>query len=177
MVDVGGPALVVHGGSRNSIVNNVFANSTNAPGLDHVISHTVVRDKWGVAYINAVFGPHLLDNGTAGNELSRNIFLWSSTQDDYSLVGSAVPLTAAVIAQELSGGVDNNVYFNSRGGGFSAAPAFANYSWAQWRGAGFDAHSAQADPLFEDAAGGDWRLHTSSPALALGFSPLVMSTC
>ena len=181
LLGAGGPALVVHGGSRNSITNNVFANSTNAPGLDRVISRTVQRDKWGVVYVDASFGPRTLDSGTSDNELSRNIFLWSSTQQDYSVVGAAVPLAAATVAHELSGGIDSNLYYNARGGRFSAtAPAFVNFSWAQWRSAGFgfDARSLQqVEPRFVDAAGGDWRLRAGSPALALGFQPLTMDTC
>ena len=160
----------------------MFANSSNTPGLDHVISNIVRRDKWGVVYVDASFGPHNLDNGTHGNELSRNVFLWSSAQPDYSLVGSAVPLAAATIAHELSSGVDANVYHNSWHGRNSSrfsktSPAFFNFSWAEWRRAGFDAGSVQTDPSFVDSAGGDWRLRVGSPALELGFQPLTMDRC
>ena len=129
--------------------------------------------------MDANFGPHNLDNGTSDNEVSRNIFLWSRAQRNYSLVGAAVPLPEDTIAQELSGGIDFNLYYNMRGSRFSdAALAFVNYSWAQWRSMGFDAHSQQqADPRFVNAAGGDWRLRAGSPALELGFRPLVMDTC
>ena len=45
-------------------------------------------------------------------------------------------------------------------------------SFAKWQEMGFDIHSVAADPLFVDAASGDYRLKPDSPALALGFEPI-----
>ena len=44
------------------------------------------------------------------------------------------------------------------------------YSLEEWQASeGFDQHSRFADPLFIDAAQGDYRVQPDSPALALGF--------
>ena len=42
--------------------------------------------------------------------------------------------------------------------------------WQDWLAAGQDAHSVWSDPLFVDAASGDYRYRAGSPALALGMS-------
>lgn len=44
--------------------------------------------------------------------------------------------------------------------------------WGGWQAAGADRHSMIADPLFIDAAAGDYRLRPESPALRLGFEPI-----
>ncbi len=58
---------------------------------------------------------------------------------------------------------DYNLIFNSPDG-----PAYL----AGRRAAGFEAHSLLADPLFVDAASGDYRLKPGSPAWKLGFLPV-----
>lgn len=65
---------------------------------------------------------------------------------------------------------DANVYYNEdrANADFGATwPGGANFS--AWQAGGHDAHSALADPLFVDAAGGNFSLRAGSPALARGF--------
>ncbi|MDX9978876.1 MAG: right-handed parallel beta-helix repeat-containing protein [Lentisphaeria bacterium] len=45
-------------------------------------------------------------------------------------------------------------------------------TWEQWLAKGFDTNSLVADPLFVDAANGDYRLRPVSPAFQLGFEPI-----
>lgn len=48
---------------------------------------------------------------------------------------------------------------------------FGGKSFADWQKEGYDCESRIADPLFEDAEKGDYRLKTDSPALTMGFKP------
>jgi hypothetical protein len=53
---------------------------------------------------------------------------------------------------------------------------FAGGTWADWQKRGKDVHSVYADPLFVDAEHFDFRLKADSPAWALGFKPIDLST-
>jgi hypothetical protein len=53
----------------------------------------------------------------------------------------------------------------------------SNTSLAEWRALGYDTDSVVADPLFVDAAYGDFRLKAGSPALALGIQSVDVSLC
>ncbi len=66
---------------------------------------------------------------------------------------------------------DNNVYWDTSG----QVLDFAGRTWDEWRAAGYDQHSINADPLFVDAEHGDFRLREDSPALAVGFVPFDFS--
>ncbi len=61
----------------------------------------------------------------------------------------------------------DNVYWKPDG----AIAEFAGKTWADWQFMGRDTNSVVADPLFVDAAHGDWTLRPESPALKLGFVP------
>jgi hypothetical protein len=49
----------------------------------------------------------------------------------------------------------------------------ASSQWAAWREKGLDTHSAVADPLFVDPSNGVYSLKPNSPALSLGFKPII----
>jgi len=85
-----------------------------------------------------------------------NIVIW----DDGPLLGGG----------GWGGGIvefDRNLYWRTDGD----EPAFAGRTLEEWRDAGRDVHSLVADPLFVDAAQGDWRLREGSPAFEIGFEP------
>ena len=65
---------------------------------------------------------------------------------------------------------DHNVYWDAGG----RAISFGGASFEAWRARGLDAHSVIADPMFVDPERGDFALRAGSPALAMGFVPLVV---
>lgn len=69
---------------------------------------------------------------------------------------------------------DYNVYWQ-QGGGRSELEFPDKLSWSQWQATGNDTHSAIADPLFADAASGNYTLLPGSPALAMGFAQINQS--
>ncbi|MFV1994720.1 MAG: right-handed parallel beta-helix repeat-containing protein, partial [Verrucomicrobiales bacterium] len=63
--------------------------------------------------------------------------------------------------------LSSNLYWNT-----SSDPGlFDKKSFAQWQASGKDAGSIVADPLFVDAAAGDFHLRKHSPASKIGFKP------
>jgi len=46
------------------------------------------------------------------------------------------------------------------------------YTLAQWQKMGYDRDSIEADPMFVDLEGEDYRLMPESPALELGFEQI-----
>jgi hypothetical protein len=136
-------------------------------------------------YMDASFGPGAVDPSTGGNTIERNIFFFASAQKNYSMIGAAVPLPPGVVRHELSGGVQRNLYFNANGLLFDAStPSFMNYTWAEWQHTLGSGSMQGHDPQFVHPVmgmgsdlEGDWSLEPTSPATALGFSPLVLNKC
>ncbi|MCS7311266.1 MAG: DUF5123 domain-containing protein, partial [Armatimonadetes bacterium] len=62
---------------------------------------------------------------------------------------------------------DYNLYWREDG----RVIRFGGDDFEAWRAKGMDTHSLFADPLFEDPAGGNFRLKPNSPAFTLGFQP------
>jgi len=67
---------------------------------------------------------------------------------------------------------DHNLYYQVRGEPLCFP---GGYDLDERRKRGVDVHSIYADPLFVDAAGGDFRLRPDSPALKLGFKPFPLT--
>jgi hypothetical protein len=66
---------------------------------------------------------------------------------------------------------DFNLFFDVSGG----KPVLGKPTWEAWNALGLDTHSVFADPLFVDAAHGNYDLKPNSPAFKLGFVKLDLS--
>ncbi|MBI4978046.1 MAG: right-handed parallel beta-helix repeat-containing protein [Spirochaetes bacterium] len=114
---------------------------------------------------NNIFGP-ILDEKAPMFRRGKNDPYWG-----FLITTNIIYWDKGVLATEAwttdSVYFNANVYWNSAGNPFM----MKDKTFAEWQGAGFDAHSVVADPKFMDPAKDDWRLQPSSPALALGFKP------
>jgi hypothetical protein len=73
--------------------------------------------------------------------------------------------------------VDYNLYWHTGGLSFFTSSLFSpEGTFPQWQAAGFDPNAQVADPLFVDPANGDYRLRDDSPAYALGFQAIPVSS-
>ncbi len=71
---------------------------------------------------------------------------------------------------------DGNVYWPGDGNVWRIQNRHVNDgAWSAWQALGQDVHSVIADPLFTDAANGDYRLKADSPAFTCGFRELPYS--
>jgi hypothetical protein len=68
--------------------------------------------------------------------------------------------------------MDHNIYFDTRAGPEPPPSLEGALKISDWRGQGYDLHSAFVDPLFVAPQDGDFRLKPGSPALSFGFHPL-----
>jgi hypothetical protein len=92
----------------------------------------------------------------------RNLFYYNSGQGKL-FVPDAWPNFEIVM--------DYNLYYDESG----KPPQFLAFTFDQWKQHGLDGSSIVADPLFVDAARGDFSLKPGSPALKLGFKPIDVS--
>ncbi|MFC1651137.1 right-handed parallel beta-helix repeat-containing protein [Candidatus Latescibacterota bacterium] len=69
---------------------------------------------------------------------------------------------------------DYNLYFNPDKN--ISDIRFDKWTFDEWKTGGQDTHSSYADPLFADPDNGDFTLSADSPAFALGFQKIDMST-
>jgi hypothetical protein len=93
----------------------------------------------------------------------RNVFLYNSDQCKL-FVPDTWPNFDIVM--------DYNLYWDESG----KAPKFLGMGIDEWRKHGQDADSIVGDPMFVDAAKGDFRLKPESPAFKLGFKQIDVST-
>ena len=144
--------------ARNvTVENNIFADSSSSQ-----------------AYVMA-------DGEMYNVRIRRNIFTYRDSTADYMrlILGRGKDITD-VIAEH-----DYNLYATPGGEPptFSGLPGEAAMrigsateciqpNLEDWQAMGYDAHSIIGDPMFVDAADGNYDLHPDSPALKLGFQPI-----
>lgn len=92
----------------------------------------------------------------------------------YTFEGNIVLSNGGIATSELSSPLKcrtdfrRNLYWDISG----KEPLFSGVSFAAWRRTGRDQDSRIADPLFRNAARGDFQLTPASPALGMGFRPI-----
>ena len=154
-------SVFVHGGSFNSLANNVFAGAAssallfNARDNATMLNETVQRN----AFVAGL-------GGSAGHALER----FFNVNNGHP--GAALPRLFAAVAR--------NAYSDAAGRNVATKKAglFAGMSFADWTQQGRDNGSlVNADPGFVDAAGGNWQLRPDSPLPALGFEALRIPSC
>lgn len=149
-----------------------------------------IRVENNVVYDTRDGGLHLHNFGHPyGDLIANNIFAFSADAElirnaDHEPEGNQAHLERNIVygkgARMLGGNnwrkeshftSDRNCYWST-----SATPEFNGQTFTAWQATGRDEHSIVADPGFVDAEHRDFRLKSDSPALAIGFSPIDLST-
>ena len=180
---------------RNNVFHDIWPYSNPALGwgiyLDAQCGNYLVESN--LVY-NTLSGGLMFNNGGHEHVIRNNIFalfanqaLWpysekrpSSfrqnivylTQGQLLIPYGERSLNERVAAHEPPGDWDNNIYWHTDG---ADALRFYRRTFAEWQGLGLDPHSRLADPQFVNAAKHDFRLQSTSPAIALGFQPFDIS--
>jgi hypothetical protein len=155
-----------HYGQFNLVHNNVFAFPQVTLGQPYPVPNS---DFAAVRSSPSPTGPE----HQTSFDFSRNIVL---------LRNSSATLFFSTIPQAfINVTANDNVYFNLNSEIDSLRfPCFRgdnSCSWQQWQGLGEDTNSVRANPIFSDADQYDFsQLNSSSPALAMGFVPIDMSS-
>jgi hypothetical protein len=133
---------------ENNLVYNTKDGSFHQHyGKENVVRNNILVDSRERQVVISRAEPH------QSISFERNIIVWKTGPALSGAWGKA---------KTVSG---SNCWFNSAG----TPIEFMGKSLTEWQKAGHEEGSIIADPLFVDAARGDFRLKPGSPALALGF--------
>ncbi len=158
----GGWGLYTDEGSAQMVYENNLIHHTKTGNIhQHYGQENVFRNNILAFSLNGQIQRSRIEAHTAFI-LTNNIVYWDNDSAAFwrGQAGAVGTVTDVV--------VNANTYWNPNG---IASNAFNCGSWEAWREAGMDTQSRIADPLFRNAAKGDYRLKSSSPALKAGFRP------
>ena len=164
--------IFVHGGSNNTITNNIAFNSSNA-SMPPLGAHGHCAASSGVLFGAMRSGPTFFGVLT-DNTWRRNIVLAAAGP-------GAQPMAIVETSEHWLNfskhfgqgfGATHNTYWSPISDLRAAPDVTPLGSWKAWQAAGHDAQSRIADPLFIDPENGNFGLRPGSPALKSGFVPL-----
>lgn len=187
------------GGPNNIIDNNCVHDSNSLFGIynddkadDAVIKNNIIYNlgtdrRWGIgeSIPLCIKGNNVVatNNIIANNVGTRSIFIGvgaGSTSSNMVITKNIVaPLLTNIYAfspwvNNKIKEADNNVFYSPNGkyhiGGIANVNTFDE--WKQLLNNKYDQNSVLADPLFENAENGDFRLKEDSPALKLGIAQI-----
>lgn len=138
-------SVMIHGGQKNIIENNIFIN-----GSKNQIQLTAKDD-----FMRA-------------NVIRRNIIIYDRPEAS-SIKASGKPWKRQTLAES-----DFNIFWGSNLQNFQSVSQgiFPEGSFAQWQAAGFERHSLVAEPQIADWENNDYRLSADSPAFKVNFRPI-----
>ena len=149
---------------ESNLVYNTLSGGLmfNNGGHEHVIRNNIFA-----LFANQALWPYSEKRPSA---FRRNIVYL--TQGQLLIPYGERSLNERLAAKELPGDWDENLYWHTDG---ADALHFYRRTFAEWQSIGLDPHSRIADPQFVNVTKHDFRLKSTSPALALGFQPFDIS--
>jgi hypothetical protein len=168
----GGWALYTDEGSTGVVLENNVCCRTNAQLFHQHYGHENLAR-------NNIFA----FGGEAGVALSRYDGVNAFTFERNIVITDQAPLFIAGYANDWRSRSiisDLNLFWSASGAPLTvqSSPGAPRLSFAGWQALGYDTHSLVADPKIKslEADSFDWTLATDSPALALGFRPIDLSS-
>ena len=152
------------GSSRYEIHDNLSLGSTLKlrDGFDRTV--------WNNTFVSPVpLGFHVWP-AESDDRFFGNIIVVAGARPGQRDAEAAMMRPVRMRAANWAAGFNRNLYWNANTRAFRVE----NDDWPAWQARGFDRHSVFADPQFVDPLGGDYRVRSTSPALALGFRNFAM---
>jgi len=162
-VSYGGWGIYTDEGSSNMVIENNIVYRTQDGGFHHHYGQkNVIRNNVFALGQNAQLR-RTDDEAGHSFDFEHNIVYWTD----------GILLQAAW--KDYNFHFDNNLYYQTGVGSLSDIK-FGDWKTDEWQEHGQDVHSIFADPKFVNPAGGDFSLQPDSPAFAIGFEPIDVST-